>query len=418
MRLLHVTHQYRPAIGGAEKYITDLSEELTRRGHAVDVYTSRSLDYHTWRSALPRFEQLDGVNVYRFRSLVRTERVWRALAYGFEGYWRTRARRYEPFIFYGNGPICPGMFVAILQRARQYDLLHINNLHYSQALTAYAAARARRLPVVITPHVHAEQPVTHDVRYLQTILQNSDMILADTRAEKRYLIQLGWNPDVVVGGVGLHLGQFPALGQRESRQRFGLPEDGFVILFLGRKTEYKGLELVLKAFVALRQTRSDVYLLAVGPETEFSQQLWERYAGIEGLVVRGTVTDDERLAALAACDVLALPSVGEAFGIVYLEGWAYRKPVIGAHIASVASIVTDGVDGFLVEPHQVAPIVASLTDLLEHPHVAREMGERGYRKLTQRYTVSRIADIVEGTYTRVMRRYTMARGDTRYPRGL
>ncbi len=404
MRLLHVTHQYRPAIGGAEKYITDLSEELARRGHAVDVYTSRSLDYHTWRSELPRFEQLDGVNVYRFSSLVRTERVWRALAYGFAGYWRTRARRYEPFIFYGNGPVCPGLFFAILRRARQYDLLHINNLHYSQALIAYTAARIRRLPVVITPHVHAEQPATHDVRYLQEIVRNSDMILADTRAEKHYLVQLGWNPDVVVGGVGLHIEQFPALWRSESRQRFGLPEDGFVILFLGRKTEYKGLELVLRAFAELRQTRSDVYFLAVGPETEFSQKLWERYAGVDGLVVRGTVTDEERLTALAACDVLALPSVGEAFGIVYLEAWAYRKPVIGANIASVASIVTNSVDGFLVEPHQVAPIVASLTHLLEHPHRAREMGESGYRKLTQRYTVARIADIVEGTYARVLRR--------------
>lgn len=404
MRLLHVTHQYRPAIGGAEKYIADLSEELARRGHQVDVFTSRSLDYRAWRSELPRFEQLDGVNVYRFSSLVRTKHVWRALAYGFEGYQRTHARFYEPFIFYGNGPVCPRMFFAILRHARQYDLLHINNLHYSQALIAYMAARIRRLPVVITPHVHAEQPATYDVGYLQEILRNSDFILADTCAEKHYLIQSGWNPDVVVGGVGLRMERFPVLEQRESRRRLGLPEDGFVILFLGRKTEYKGLEMVLDAFAALRQAHSTVYLLAVGPETEFSQKLWERYADMEGLVVRGTVSDDERLAALAACDVLVLPSVGEAFGIVYLEGWAYRKPVIGANIASVASIITDGVNGFLVEPHQVGPLVGSLSTLIAHPELAREMGKNGYRKLVQRYTVECITDIVEGTYTRVMRR--------------
>ncbi len=51
----------------------------------------------------------------------------------------------------------------------------------------------------------------------------------------------------------------------------------------------------------------------------------------------------------AACDVLALPSVGEAFGIVYLEAWAYRKPVIAAAIESAASLIDDGVDGFLVD---------------------------------------------------------------------
>jgi len=404
MRLLHVTHQYRPAIGGAEKYITDLSEELARRGHQVDVFTSRSLDYHTWRSELPRFERLEGVNVYRFSSLVRTERVWRALAYGFAGYWRTRARRYEPFIFYGNGPICPGMFVAIMRRAHQYDLLHVNNLHYSHAWIAYIAARIRHLPIVITPHVHAEQPATYDVGYLRTILRNSHAILADTYAEKQYLDQLGLNPEIVVGGVGLRQEQFPSLGQHEGRRRFGLPEDGFVILFLGRKTEYKGLEMALDAFVALRQTRSDVYFLAIGPETEFSQALWSRYSSVEGLVIRGTVIDEERLAALSACDVLVMPSVEEAFGIVYLEAWAYRKPVIGANIASVASIITDGVNGFLVEPYRVEPLVKCLTHLLEHPELAKRMGESGYKRLIQRYTVERIADIVEGTYARVLRR--------------
>ena len=156
MRLLHVTHQYRPAIGGAEKYITDLSEELARRGHLVDVFTSRSVDYRTWRNELPAFEQLDGVNVYRFRSLPRTDITWRALRYGLEAYWHTRKRRYEPFIWYGNGPVCPGILRTILQNREQYDLVHINNLHYAHAWLAFQAARLRGLPIVLTPHLHAE----------------------------------------------------------------------------------------------------------------------------------------------------------------------------------------------------------------------------------------------------------------------
>lgn len=405
MRLLHVTHQYRPAIGGAEKYITNLSEELAQRGHQVDVFTSRSVDYHTWRNELPRFEQLDGVNIYRFGSLPRTRRVWQALAYGFENYWRTGARRYEPFIFYGNGPVCLAMFTAILRYARRYDLIHINNLHYSQALIAYIAARLRRLPIVITPHVHAEQRETHNVGYMRTILRGSDAILTDTQAEKEYIVGRGWNRDVVVGGIGLRLGCFPPLDQQQSRAHFGLPEDGFVILFLGRKTDYKGLDVCLEAFSALCQERQNIYFLAVGPETDFSQKLWTQYSGLERLVVRGIVSDEERLTALAACDVLVMPSVGEAFGIVYLEAWAYRKPVIGAKIASVSSIVSDGEDGFLVEPRQAASLTHRLTCMINDLDMTRAMGEQGRVKLEKRYTVERIADIVEGICTCVVRRY-------------
>jgi len=404
MRVLHVTHQYRPAIGGAEQYITDLSEELARRGYPIDVFTSRSTDYHTWSNVLPSYELLDSVHVYRFNSLPRTGCVWRVLSYGLHHYWHTGLACYEPFIFFGNGPICPGMFTAIVKHVHQYDLVHINNLHYAHALVSYTAARLCGLPVVITPHVHVEQRDTYDVGYMQRILRGSSAVFTDTSAEKSCLVERNLNDEIIVGGHGLLLDRFPLLDRSASRARFGLPEDGFVILFLGRKTDYKGLDLCLEAFCTLRQTRKDVYLLAVGPETDFSQQLWPHYGGLDGLVVRGEVSNEERLAALTACDVLALPSVGEAFGIVYLEAWAYRKPVIGARIASVSSIVSDGEDGLLVEPRQVGPLIQEFRYLAEHPERGRAMGERGRAKLERRYTIDHIADIVEGTYARVLRR--------------
>ena len=78
MRVLYVTHQYPPAIGGSENYVGDLSQELAARGRQVDVFTSRSRDYRTWKSELAPRECVNGVNVYRFRSLRRNWLAWRA----------------------------------------------------------------------------------------------------------------------------------------------------------------------------------------------------------------------------------------------------------------------------------------------------------------------------------------------------
>jgi glycosyltransferase involved in cell wall biosynthesis len=410
MRLLHVTHQYRPALGGAEKYITDLSEELARRGHQVDVFTTRSVDYQTWHSELPRYEQLAGVNVYRFDSWPRTPRKWALMEYGFAHYWPKESRLYEPLIFFGSGPVCPTMFWSIVRQARQYDLIHISQLHYSHAYPAYCAARLRGVPVVLTPHVHAEQRVTYDVGYLRTVLRGSDAIFADTTEEQAFLIGHAFNDLVVVGGVGLRLDQLPRLDRRESRAKFGLPADAFVVLFLGRKVEYKGMQLCLEAFVELRRTRPNVYLLTVGPETDYSRQLWACYGELDGLIVRDAVSDADRLHALNACDVLALPSTGEAFGIVYLEAWAYGKPVIGARIASVAALIDDGGDGYLIDPARADELAARLAALADHRELAEALGQRGRAKLEQRYTLTQIADIVEGTYARVLRRQaTLAR---------
>jgi glycosyltransferase involved in cell wall biosynthesis len=174
---------------------------------------------------------------------------------------------------------------------------------------------------------------------------------------------------------------------------------------LGRKTEYKGLEPSLKAFIALRRTHPHAYFVAMGPESATSRQLWQETGDLPNLLVRDAVEDDERLAALAAADVLLLPSSGEAFGIVYLEAWAYAKPVIGAPIQAVSALIRDGVDGWLIEPTEVEAITARLVWLADHPTEAKAAGEAGHNKLMRRYTTTHIADIVEGAYMRTQRRH-------------
>ncbi len=404
MRILHVSHQYAPAIGGSEQYITDLSESLVRRGHTVDVFTSQARDYHTWHNELSAHEVINGVSVHRFPSLSRGPRTWRILATGLRNYRQFRSPLFEPHIFFGNGPLSWPLFRAIWQQARNYDLLHINQLHYAHAWTAYMAARLRGLPTVITPHLHVEQPETYDVGYMWRILRGSEAIFAVTAAESAFLQQHLPQQLVVQGGNGLNLAAFPPRERGASRTQLGLPADAFVLLFLGRKTEYKGLRSVVETFVRLRPSYPNLYLLAAGPETEYSQALWREVGPVEGLSVHGAVDDETRLAALAACDALALPSTGEAFGIVYLEAWLYGKPVIGANIQSVASLIHDGVDGFVVDPMQPSQLLRAVLTLMEDPTRARQMGKQGRAKVLQRYTTERITDVIEGTYSRVLRR--------------
>lgn len=414
MRVLHVSHQYAPAIGGAERYIIDLSEALVRRGHQVDLFTSRAIDYRTWQNELPAREQINGVNVRRFTALPRRGHTWRVLDIGLRYYWPKRNPFFAPFIYYGNGPVSPGLFGSILTQAKRYDLIHINQLHYAHAATAFAAARLRDVPIITTPHLHAEQRETYDVGYMQAVLRGSHLILADTEAERNFLVQQGFPPlQVANGGYGLNLARFPQQACAAARARLGLPSDAFVVLFLGRKTEYKGLEPSLRAFLTLQRSHPHAYFVAMGPETPSSRKLWQEVrqemGEVPNLLVRDAVTDEERLAALAACDVFLMPSSGEAFGIVYLEAWAYAKPVIGAPIQAVSTLINDGVDGWLIEPTQVEAITARLAWLADHPEAAKAIGAAGHAKLLRRYTIDRIAEIVEGAYVRAKRRHQSQR---------
>jgi len=410
MRFLHVTHQYWPALGGSEKYMTDLSEELAHRGHQVDVFTTRSQDYMTWRNELPSFGRVEGVNIHRFPSLERGPHTWRALHYGLSHHRRTRSRRYEPFILWGNGPLSPLLFLSVLRKCGDYDLVHLNLLHYAHTAYAYWAARARGLPIAITPHVHSEQEETYGAGYLRTILRGSDLVFADTQAEKEFLLSQGVESQrIAIAGTGVRLDALPSLDAEACRRQWDLPQEAFVLLFLGRKTEYKGLAWLLEAFLQLRTRHKKLHWLVIGPETEYSQRLFAPYGDLPGLCRRGVVSEEEKVEALNACDLLAMPSVGEAFGIVYLEAWALGRPVIGARAGAIPTIITHGQDGVLVSPGDVGELTREIERMITDPAWRHQLGAKGYQKVKQRYTVSRIADIVEGACARLLRQRSSPR---------
>ena len=235
-----------------------------------------------------------------------------------------------------------------------------------------------------------------------------DHVIAVTPAERELLIGLGLDPwRVSVSGNGLRPEAYEnGLGWDKGtvRRYLGLPTGGFVILFLGRKSDYKGLDLAVDVYAGLRSMHPDLHLLAVGPETDHSRALWPRYQGLPGLHVLEAVGEQDKLAALQACDCLVLPSIGEAFGIVFLEAWIMGKPVIGARTLAVSSVIQEGQDGLLIAPGDAADLAACITRLATDPDLAHRMGARGREKVLRRYTVPRIAERIEGIYLRVLRR--------------
>ncbi len=271
--------------------------------------------------------------------------------------------------------MAPGMLRAILARGRRYDLIHLNCMIYSHVAYGYWAARRLGVPVVVTPHLHAGHEVTYDLGYQRSVLFGCDHVIADTPAERDLLLGMGLDPwRVSIGGTGLYPDDYPSKQQSVARHQLGLPDDQFVILFLGRKTHYKGLDTALEAYATLQSQGLKVAFLAVGPETDYSQAFWSRYEGLPGLHVLGSVSDEEKLAALAACDCLVLPSTGEAFGIVFLEAWLMGKPVIGARVLAVSAVINDGRDGLLAAPGDIADLAACIARLAADPDLAHGMG--------------------------------------------
>jgi phosphatidylinositol alpha-1,6-mannosyltransferase len=172
------------------------------------------------------------------------------------------------------------------------------------------------------------------------------------------------------------------------------PERAHIILTVGRwdpAERYKGADTLISVLLRVLRTAPDVVLVLIGDgEDRPSLEQLAREGGVADRTrFLHRPTQEELFACYAHCDVFALPSRGEGFGLVFLEAMAHGKPVIGGAHGGTPDIVEDGVTGLLV-PHGDAEILAgALESLLSDPARAYTMGERGRERVQTAYTFER-----------------------------
>ena len=130
-----------------------------------------------------------------------------------------------------------------------------------------------------------------------------------------------------------------------------------------------------------------------------------RQSNDERVLVRNNISEAEKHALLTACDVLVLPSTEESFGIVFIEAWAHGKPVIGANVGAVASLIAEGVDGRLFAPEDAGSLADAITEILGQPDAARMMGTAGKRKVHENYTWDAVTATVRETYLQAIKNH-------------
>jgi phosphatidylinositol alpha-1,6-mannosyltransferase len=165
---------------------------------------------------------------------------------------------------------------------------------------------------------------------------------------------------------------------------------GRVILTVGRwfaDERYKGMDTLITALPRLLTEWPDLQLVAVG---EGDDQVWlEQIADGRGVLRHvhflSGLTYPEIAACYQACDIFALPSRGEGFGLVYLEAMACGKPVIGGAHGGAPEVIDDGKTGYLVQHGDAGQLATSLETLLADPALGRDMGARGRERVDREF---------------------------------
>ena len=143
--------------------------------------------------------------------------------------------------------------------------------------------------------------------------------------------------------------------------------------------------------------RGDWILVAIGlPTSEWKEK--RSLLPPTLLLDLGYAPEKEKQEAFEACDLLAVPSRYDSFGIAYLEAWRCGKPVIGARVGAIPEVIEEGRDGLLVEFGNVDHLVSALDLLLNQPDRCVEMGERGRRKVLERFNWHKNTETLERVF--------------------
>jgi glycosyltransferase involved in cell wall biosynthesis len=167
------------------------------------------------------------------------------------------------------------------------------------------------------------------------------------------------------------------------------------VLYLGRITPRKGVQLLVQAMTEVWHRRPHTRLILAGGTDEGERPAWIPFdSRIEVFTdVAAEVKDD--LLRRAIC--LVLPSQIESFGLVVLEAWARSVPVVALDTPVMRSVIDHGVNGLLASP-QPSELAASILKLLASPEEASSMGRHGKNRVRTDHTVEGMVSCIQDVY--------------------
>lgn len=291
----------------------------------------------------------------------------------------------------------PALARSVWREVKEFqpDIIHAHSTMAGAVVRLLSLLPGKFPPIVYCPHGWAfdmETPgyLRYPVRWAEWLLSPlAKTIVAISGHEYQQGIEAGISPvrmQVVENGISTEMPIATPAEWNDTRTR---------VLFIGRLDRQKGVDILLKAAASLKD---QAVFRVIGAHVTTKNDLTR--AMPPNVELLGWKSAEDIAGHLAVCDVVAMPSRWEGFGLVALEAMRSRKPVIASAVGGLQTVVSDGETGIVFPSGDDAALAAAILSRNKQEWV--EMGAAGHVRFLDRYRSERTNRELMQLYQRIM----------------
>jgi glycosyltransferase involved in cell wall biosynthesis len=348
--------------GGLSVHVTELAAALQRKGHEVHVFTRIGNNQSI-------YQNIDGVHYHRCPFAFCSD-----------------------FVYEMSNNMCKSMVYYFNETENyigNFDIIHGHDWHVVLALDELKKTKGKK--VVFTIHStqygrdgnHFHDGKARDISNIEWYgTYIADRLIVCSNAMKDEVMRLyrvpEWKIRVIPNGIWADRFNGTIDAWNEVKRHFGFGVYDPMIVYVGRMTYQKGVDLLIEAIPDVLKDFPNAKFVFIG-DGYMKSQLEKRVSELNlwhAVRFTGYIPDDWKLKIIKASDAVVVPSRNEPFGIVVLEAWSAGKPIIATHGTGAGELVWHGVTGYRV--YQAPNSIAwGIKEILRNPEHARWMGEKG-----------------------------------------
>ena len=296
-----------------------------------------------------------------------------------------------------------------LHKKHQFTLIYSNTL---AVLLGIMFAWKNNIKHLWHVHEIIEKPSLFKKAFVGLLsLKSNTHIVYNSQATKVFweLNKSIINKGVVIwNGIEINTPESSTSELFDIRKNLFLAQPNEIILALvGRISRWKGQMILLDAFNNLVQKNENIKLVFVGApppnQEKFQEDLEDRISSFnlnDKVLIIPFQNEIHKI--WQAIDIAVVPSTEpEPFGMVAIEAMLAHKPIVGSNHGGLTEIIENNATGFLVTPNSVQDLVIALEKLIQNELLRKEMGEKGYLRVTTAFSVEQYVDSFEKFFEKI-----------------